>query len=355
MGAYAVRILVGGFIMPSIHLILPDVFAVILGFKRISLVFQHVRDRNRGAYDLDPRIPFLQGAYKIQHHAEFYARIEIDTGDPVSGQCLVKQAGLEADNPYKLEKDLADAEKHRVKAECYVLAWNIVKDKDGNIVDKSPRKYANKDLYDAEMKKYKSALKSIKRFNNRAIRWTRFERELFEETLEEFGYSVDRERMADAKHQTKKEHLEKMAILENQMNHERKKYEELRKNEEAIISERTQALVASIYERVKDEAKKDANKEKIAELVQIQTKVDKRKAELKNIEERRISILAQIDGNRGLIEMIRNRDKIIAQQEEQIKKNEQRMSDQFSIRSAVAGVPEEKASRFDELNRMLTV
>ena len=66
---------------------------MILGFKRISLVFQHVRDRNRGAYDLDPRIPFLQGAYKIQHHAEFYARIEIDTGDPVSGQCLVKQAG----------------------------------------------------------------------------------------------------------------------------------------------------------------------------------------------------------------------------------------------------------------------
>ena len=146
-----------------------------------------------------------------------------------------------------------------------------------------------------------------------------------------------------------------MAMLENQMNRERKKYEELRKNEEALISERTQTIVASVYDRVKDEAKKDANKEKIEELVQIQSKVAKGREELRNIEERKISILAQIDGNKGLIEMIRNRDMIIARQEAQIRENEQRMNDQFTIRSTLAGVPEERASRFDEINRILTM
>ncbi len=265
----------------------------------------------------------------------------------------MKQAGLEVDNPYKLQKDLSDAEKHREKAESFVSAWNIIRDKDGNIVEKSPREYADKDAYDYEMKKYKSAQKGIKRFNNRAIRWTRFERELFEETLEEYGYAVDRERTADAKHQTKQEHLEKMAMLESQMERERKKYEELRKNEEALISERTQTIVASVYDKVRDEAKKDANKEKIEELIQIQSKVAKGKDELRKIEERKLSILAQIDGNKGLIEMIRNRDRIIARQEAMIRENERRMNEQVTIRGVVTNAPEERESRFDELNRML--
>ena len=41
-------------------------------------------------------------------------------------------------------------------------------------------------------KKYHSAKNFAHRFNNRSITWTKMQRQMLEETLEEYGYHVDR-------------------------------------------------------------------------------------------------------------------------------------------------------------------
>jgi len=149
----------------------------------------------------------------------------------------MKQAGLDVDDPLKLEKDLIKAEKIKEEAEA-----------------KKGKNQISDEEYKKELKKYISAQKNAHRFNNRSIKWTRIEREIWESTLEEYGHEVDRERSTKAEHQTKAQHLEKMKKLEDELRSEKRKYENLVDDLDILISTRAKELANLEIDHIKEKA-----------------------------------------------------------------------------------------------------
>ncbi len=133
------------------------------------------------------------------------------------------QSGLCIPDEEKLNEDIAKAEEHKILAESYVAEWNEKYNDAGILISRKPKSYFDKAVYDGEMKKFRSGVAAASRFNNRSITWTKLQRSIWEDTLEEFGYECDRNRAPKAKHLSKKEWDNKMNAIMQELVEEREK------------------------------------------------------------------------------------------------------------------------------------
>lgn len=154
----------------------------------------------------------------------------------------MEQAGLDIPDEEKLEKDIERAEEHKIKAESYVTEWDEKKDDEGNVVSRKPIIYSDKKQFDSEMKKYRSGIAAASRFNNRSITWTQMQRDMWEDTLEEFGYPCDRTRAPKAQHLSKKEWDNRMNALLQEINEEREQMQHDREEQTKKLAEMEQVI-----------------------------------------------------------------------------------------------------------------
>ena len=255
----------------------------------------------------------------------------------------MKQSGLEIPDPTKLQKDIARAEKHRDIAESYVTEWAEKKDDEGNVISRKAVSFSDKKMYDSEIKKYRSGVESAKRYNNRGMTWTELQREMWEDTLDEFGYECDRVRAPKRKHQSQKEWDRQMSQQFTELNAAKQEWQDMRDNERKYINETGSAEAQKLYDQMLEDAKEDAlmlledeiaerkaeaEKEILYQRKQAEDYAESKKYEAlqSQKEKERLELELQrqqqvIKENKPTLDLIQNRDSLIHQQDAQIQKN----------------------------------
>ncbi len=267
----------------------------------------------------------------------------------------MKQAGLEIPNPEKLKKDIARAEKHRDAANSYVTEFD---EKTGRAIS-----FSNKEEYDSEMKKYRSGVDNANRFNNRGITWTEIQREMWEDTLDEFGYECDRVRLPKAKHQSQKEWDKQMSQQMNELNAAKKEWQDLKDNQKKYIKEAGSEQAQKIYDEILAAAKEDAlilaekeiakRKDEAEKEISFKRRQADNYAEEKQRESRQLEAKINqqkrlIEDNQPTIELIQNRENLLHQQDVKIQRNRQLMQQQaVELQAVQKGEEVEKKSGLD--------
>lgn len=192
--------------------------------------------------------------------------------------------------------------------------------------------------------------KKITKWNNRGITWTALQREMWEDTLIEHGYAVDKKRAPKTKHQTKKEHEEKMhkAELEIQANLKaseasRKEYERLRANQAKLIQHEANVLFRKLYDSTKAQAKQDAQCEAEKEFTVLRSRISKAKQELESTLQQKKAVEAHISKNKAILDEIVSNKSILANQSVKIAQNEarlQRLSQQTQVLTTAEQIDE---------------
>lgn len=234
----------------------------------------------------------------------------------------MRQAGLEIPDAQKYQSDIAKAETHRNKAQAYVTEWKSNK----------PATYSDKAAYDSEMKKYMSGIAATNRYNNRSITWTTMQREMWEDTLEEYGYACDRIRVSKRKHQSTQEWDNEKLAEQTEMDRMKEQLaaeiEQMREDAERKIDTETRELCERLYEMSKEKGYNDGIEAAVLRLEEIKRETDvveyqKRQATL---ELRRQNDL--IVNNQLIIDQIENSDKILAELNRLIMQNRQTLRQQ---------------------------
>ena len=192
--------------------------------------------------------------------------------------------------------------------------------------------------------------KKVSKWNNRCITWTALQREMWEDTLIEHGYAVDKERAPKVKHQSKKEHEEKMhkAELEIQANLKaseasRKEYERLRANQAKLIQHEANVLFRKLYDSTKAQAKQDAQREAEKEFTVLRSRISKAKQELETTLQQKKAVEVHISKNKAILDEIASNKSILANQSAKIAQNEarlQRLSQQTQVLNTAEQIDE---------------
>lgn len=192
--------------------------------------------------------------------------------------------------------------------------------------------------------------KKVSKWNNRGITWTSLQREMWEDTLITHGYAVDKKRASNTKHQTKKEHDEKMhkAELEIQANLKaseasRKEYERLRANQAKLIQHEANVLFRKLYNSTKAQAKQDAQREAEKEFTVLRSRISKAKEELETTLQQKKAVEVHILENKAILDEIASNKSILANQSVKIAQNEarlQRLSQQTQVLTTAEQIDE---------------
>lgn len=241
----------------------------------------------------------------------------------------MRQAGLEIPDMQKYQEDIAKAEAHRNKAETYVTEWKSNK----------PAVYSDKAAYDSEMKKYTSGIAIANRYNNRSITWTAKQREMWEDTLEEFGYDCDRMRALKRKHQSTQEWDNEKLAEQAEMNRMKKQLaadiERMREEAEHKIDTETRELCERLYGMSKEKGYKDG-----IEAAELRLEEIKRETDVVEYQRRQAALELRhqndlIVNNQLIIDQIENSDKILAELNRLILLNRQTLRQQSEAMKAV--------------------
>ena len=241
----------------------------------------------------------------------------------------MRQAGLEIPDMQKYRDDIAKAEAHRNKAETYVTEWKSNK----------PVAYSDKATYDSEMKKYMSGIAVANRYNNRSITWTTMQREIWEDTLQEFGYDCDRMRTSKRKHQSTQEWDNEKLAEQAEMDRMKEQLvidiERMREEAEHKIDTETRELCERLYEM----SKKKGYDEGI-EAAELRLEEIKRETDVVEYQKRQATLELRrqndiIVNNQLIIDQIENSDKILAELNRLILLNRQTLRQQSEAMKAV--------------------
>lgn len=241
----------------------------------------------------------------------------------------MRQAGLEIPDLKKYQEDIAKAEAHRNKAETYVTEWKSNK----------PAAYSDKVAYDSEMKKYMSGIAAANRYNNRSITWTTMQRELWEDTLEEFGYDCDRVRTSKRKHQSVQEWDDEKLAEQAEMDRLKEQLaadiEQMKADAERKIDTETRQLCEMLYEMSKKKGYDEGVKAAEMRLSEI-----KRASEIAEYQRRQSELELRrqndfIAKNQLIVQQIENSDRLLAEQNRLILQNRQTIKQQNETMKAV--------------------
>jgi len=197
--------------------------------------------------------------------------------------------------------------------------------------------------------------KKVSKWNNRGITWTALQREMWEDTLLEHGYAVDKERAPKQKHQSKKEHEEKMhkAELEIQAKLKaaeasRREYERLRANQAKLIQHEANVLFRKLYDSTKAQAKQDAQREIEKEFTVLRSRISKAKQELDTTLQQKKTVEVHISKNKAILDEIASNNSILANQTAKIVQNEarlQRLSQQTQVLNTAEQISEREQTQ----------
>ena len=241
----------------------------------------------------------------------------------------MRQAGLGIPDMQKYQEDIAKAETHRNKADTYVTEWKSNK----------PAAYSDKAAYDSEMKKYTSGIAAANRYNNRSITWTKMQRKMWEDTLEQFGYDCDRVRTSKRKHQSTQEWDNEKLAEQEEMDRMKKQLaadiERMREEAERKIDTETRELCERLYEMSKEKGYNEGT-----EAAELRLKEIKRETDIVEYQRRQAALELRrqndiIVNNQLVIDQIENSDRILAELNRLIMQNRQTLRQQSEAMKAL--------------------